>query len=1121
MSRIDDFIAHGVLPFVGRKAELEKILAFWRSVPEGQRLRVMLLTAEAGVGKSRLLEECLRILETERGAVIHAKFYPEAANSLAPLLSRSLWKSPPGRDILRSRPGENLPEVVAGLQRLSRLRPTLLVLEDVHLLPPESVPDLMRLFDALADETISALCLSRPATIAAQGVLETYLIESIRMEGIDPDALALLWRELFNADPGADLAERLHAVTRGNALALRSGLRRAVQSGEIARSGNGWRLTGPTAVFEQGLRRSVRLVAEGMVAHLGKEEKKAAEALATLGEVFARETADALRPELGALPDELIAQGVIAETFHPVSPLAGVPLTEPGQGWDVPYPASYSPLLAFTHSLLHAYLAERAAADIPSLLKLAGSDAPLYSLLPLRLLEKGEIPEETDPALLIRNIRRLTAVAVTLDRTASWRDGAGLLKPMFRLLERLEARQDVPPETKLLWRMNAQHVSLSILRRSMNSPEWIAVHERQLKITESPQTLLAAQYRALAHSYVLDRIGLDKTYREGLSIIGDLDGLLERFAELRTDICYVYILESLLHNAYAEGDAAMVEDVRKRTALLLADPALQEGPRRAAIARILPALLKRYTTPEELREHEESIELIEQYQSETDPYYGTSKIQFLGVSGRLAEAMELTEPLMRVTAERGLWSNFFVCWNWRIVCAAALGVPPAETAAEAQLLRRTITNPQERESTAANIAPAFALAGLLAGTFEQGIALLDDPDDRPEEIPQAFRAVAELERGNLAPLKELELPIWAGKFIPNEGAFPLWKKLAVRSASASPLPPDEIVRELLPPLNEPVLQIYDLPTARGTFALWKLLTPEPLPEELRRPLLERTRREIAWLRERNVFRFMEPLLSLLETLGEPREADEWKKKIAAEEPRPAPAAPPASEEEGKIRISMLGAIRAALPGEELAPIRGVRIRALMGLMVADRMMETPLTPEEFLALAGGKESDPEHARKKKNMAVVRLREIIGHDAILTDGPTPQLNMEIVAVDLLEIDRLLVRALEAARSDTFVRALPVIEEAVTRYGGEVPFPTLYDDFFEAARSDFESRLRRGVLETGRGMLELGDAAGAEPLFRKAFEALPGDDEIADLLRQALERSGNRTEAERIRMRMETT
>lgn len=1119
MSRIDDFIAHGVLPFVGREAELERILAFWRSVPEGQRLRLMLLTAEAGVGKSRLLEECLRILEGERGAVIHAKFYPEAANSPAPLLSRSLWKSAPGRDILRTRPGENLPEVIAGLQRLSRLRPTLLVLEDIHLLPSESVPDLMRLFDALADETISVLCLSRPATIAAQGVLETYLIESIRMEGIGPDALALLWRRLFDADPDADLTERLHAVTRGNALALRSGLRRAVQSGEIARSGNGWRLTVPAAAFEQGLRRSVRLVAEGMVAHLGKKEKKAAETLATLGEVFAREAAAGLHPDFERLPDELIAQGVIAETFHPVSPLAGVPLTEPGQGWEVPYPASDSPLLAFTHSLLHAYLAERAEADIPSLLKLVGSDLPLYSLLPLRLLEKGEIPEETDPDLLIRNIRRLTAVAVTLDRTASWRDGADLLKPMFRLLERLEARQDVPPETKLLWRMNAQHLSLSILRRSMNSPEWIALHERQLEITEAPQTLLAAQYRALAHSYVLDRIGLDKTYREGLSIIGDLDALLERFAELRTDICYVYILESLLHHAYAEGDVTMVEDVRKRTSLLLADPALRESPRRAAIARILPALLKRYTTPEELREREESIELIEQYQSEIDPYYGTSKIQFLGVSGRLAEAMELTEPLMRVTAERGLWSNFFVCWNWRIVCAAALGVPPAETAAEAHALRRTITDPQERENAAGNIAPAFALAGLLAGTFDEWIALLHDLEAGTGEVPEAFRAVAELERGNPAPLMELELPIRAGKFIPDEGTFPLWKKLAAGSATSSPLSPDEIARELLPLLNEPVLQLYDLPATRGTFALWKLLTSEPLPEELRIALPARIRRELVWLHERSAFRFMEPLFPLLEELGEPGEADEWKRKIATEEPRPVPAAAAAREEDGKIRISMLGAIRAALPGEELAPIRGVRIRALMGLMVADTMMGTPLTPEEFLALAGGKESDPEHARKKKNMAVVRLREIIGHDAILTDGPTPQLNMEIVSVDLLEIDRLLDRALEAARSDTFVRALPMIEEAVTRHGGDVPFPALYDDFFEAARSDFENRLRRGVLETGRGMLELGDAAGAEPLLRTAFEALPGDEEIADLLRQALERSGNRTEAERIRMRME--
>ncbi|MCB9214267.1 MAG: hypothetical protein H6616_00215 [Ignavibacteria bacterium] len=112
------------------------------------------------------------------------------------------------------------------------------------------------------------------------------------------------------------------------------------------------------------------------------------------------------------------------------------------------------------------------------------------------------------------------------------------------------------------------------------------------------------------------------------------------------------------------------------------------------------------------------------------------------------------------------------------------------------------------------------------------------------------------------------------------------------------------------------------------------------------------------------------------------------------------------EEEGSIRISMLGTIRVALPGEDFVPLRGVRIRTLLGLMVADCILSRPLSPEEFLRLAGGDDPDLEHARKKKNMGVVRLREILGREAILTDEETPRLHADIVTVDLIRANELL-------------------------------------------------------------------------------------------------------------------
>jgi hypothetical protein len=224
------------------------------------------------------------------------------------------------------------------------------------------------------------------------------------------------------------------------------------------------------------------------------------------------------------------------------------------------------------------------------------------------------------------------------------------------------------------------------------------------------------------------------------------------------------------------------------------------------------------------------------------------------------------------------------------------------------------------------------------------------------------------------------------------------------------------------------------------------------------------------------------------------------------------------EGRGHVRVSMLGTIQVGAAGAEMAPLRGVRIRTLLGLMVADQMIGASLTPHEFVQIAG-EDNDPELARKKRNMGVVRLREIMGADAILTDGKTPRLNLAIVEVDLLRADELVKRSLAAAREGSWVRAQPLLLEALELTRGEVPFPTLYESFFEAARDDFEFRLRSAVLDVSRGLLREGDTGGAEEILRRAFAAMADDEEIADLLREALIARGNKVEAERVKMKTE--
>ncbi|MEP7218572.1 MAG: ATP-binding protein, partial [Bacteroidota bacterium] len=230
MHSLADFLNHGTLPFVGRDIEVQRILDFWRGTFQATELRAMLLTGEAGIGKSRILEHVMGQTVAAGGSVVHVKLYPESATSFMSLVARALWHQDAGRFCLTEEPEAKLTAVSGAMQRLARLRPTLFVLEDLHLLGGEALPDLMRLLRTLADETVSVLCLTRPVELEARGALEPYLVDEFVLRGILPEDCARVWEDVAGLSLGTDVAAALYDATAGNPLALRSSLRGALRS---------------------------------------------------------------------------------------------------------------------------------------------------------------------------------------------------------------------------------------------------------------------------------------------------------------------------------------------------------------------------------------------------------------------------------------------------------------------------------------------------------------------------------------------------------------------------------------------------------------------------------------------------------------------------------------------------------------------------------------------------------------------------------------------------------------------------------------------------------------------------------------------------------------------------
>ena len=386
MLSLTDFLNHGLLPFVGRSAEIEALMQFWRSSIDVGGLRIAVITAEAGAGKTRLLDQLLPRIAREGGMVVRARLYPDSSASIAPLMAQALGKSGIAFRLLKVAPAGTMAEVVATFRRVARLRPVVLMIEDLHLLQGEALRELGTLLHTLSDEDITVLCASRPMDPAARGLLERYAVLDIELHGLEREAIEGMWSTLFGTDPlGPDISTILD-VTLGNPLAIRSALRGAISAGTIAPAGieERWEVRVEQEPFARTLQQGVRVLSEGMAAQLTESEREDGAQLACLGEIFARESAEAMIDDADRVIERLLYKGLLITTDMPSQPFAGANSND--------FPTTGHPLLAFTHSLVHRQFVDRATVNTGRLITVIGSHLPLYSVLPFELLAGADAP---------------------------------------------------------------------------------------------------------------------------------------------------------------------------------------------------------------------------------------------------------------------------------------------------------------------------------------------------------------------------------------------------------------------------------------------------------------------------------------------------------------------------------------------------------------------------------------------------------------------------------------------------------------------------------------------------------------------------------------------------------
>ncbi len=312
--------------FVGRAREREQLSRSWAQAVAGKS-QFALLQGEAGIGKSRLLEVAQDDIAHGRIDVLVARCTPVAIDSAlhpiiemmgarlglaglsepdrtkclaermaalslpvaqaVPLFAAMLgigvdaaqWPAPELSAVrARQRTLELLIEVI---QALTRDRPVLFVIEDLHWADPSTLEFLHQLLATSAPLRLMVLLTARPEFKPTWA--EATNLQRIVLDGLDPEAVESLIRKVAKDKPlPVGVVWLIRERASGNALFLEEITRSVVESGVLVEHAEAWQLVGPLA--EDAVPASMEASLMARIDRLGQ-----ARALLQLGAVVGRE----------------------------------------------------------------------------------------------------------------------------------------------------------------------------------------------------------------------------------------------------------------------------------------------------------------------------------------------------------------------------------------------------------------------------------------------------------------------------------------------------------------------------------------------------------------------------------------------------------------------------------------------------------------------------------------------------------------------------------------------------------------------------------------------------------------------------------------------------------------
>ena len=322
--RLQAAAARGLTRFVGRQPELEALQQALARAETGHG-QVVAIVGEAGVGKSRLVYECLHThrlqewLVLESASVSYGKATPyfpvidllkryvrveegddlrtirarvtgqvltldAALQEAIPALLSLLDAVPDDSPFLRQDPPQRRQRVLEALKRVllreSQVQPLLLVFEDLHWIDAETQALLDSLVESLPTARLLLLVNYRPEYQHGWGS-KTYYTQ-LRLDPLPPASADELLQALLGDDPSlAPLMRLLSERTEGNPFFLEESVRTLVETEGLVGAPGAYCLAQPLTTIQMPA--TVQAVLAARIDRLSPEDKRLLQTAAVIG----------------------------------------------------------------------------------------------------------------------------------------------------------------------------------------------------------------------------------------------------------------------------------------------------------------------------------------------------------------------------------------------------------------------------------------------------------------------------------------------------------------------------------------------------------------------------------------------------------------------------------------------------------------------------------------------------------------------------------------------------------------------------------------------------------------------------------------------------------------------